>query len=101
MIISSQSYRDYNIVDEKIYQIAEDKIVEIPVTFAGELNGEQYFIQVDGHHTMEAAKELEIEIRFVEVAQPTWDNDWTIEDVLAANYNDCDWYNVETGQSAF
>lgn len=103
MIISSQSYLDYNKVDEKISQLRNSDSVTLPVVKAGELDGESIFILVDGHHTMEAAKELGLSISFDEQSGKDWnfDKNWSLEDALEANWMDSDWRNVETGKAAF
>jgi hypothetical protein len=101
MIISSQRHRDYNIVDQKVKELEGQKKVEIPVHYAGELNQEKYYIQIDGHHTLEAAHELGLTVEFVEAPHNDWDSSWSLEEALEANYNDSDWYNVETGGPAF
>jgi hypothetical protein len=101
MIISSQSYRDYSKVDQKLEELAAEKSVQIPVHYAGELDGEKYFIQIDGHHTLEAAKELGLEVRFIETEHNDWDKSWSLDEALEANWMDSDWYNVETGKAAF
>ena len=56
MIISSQSHRDYSIVDQKLQELQGKESIQIPVHYAGEMDGEKYFIQIDGHHTLEAAR---------------------------------------------
>jgi hypothetical protein len=101
MIISSQSHRDYSIVDQKIQELQGKESVQIPVHYAGEMDGEKYFIQIDGHHTLEAARELGLRVEFVETDHNNWDNSWSLDEALEANWNDCDWYNVETGKVAF
>lgn len=104
MIISSQKYRDYNIVDQKLAELDGRESVEIPVHYAGELDGEKYFIQIDGHHTLEAAREIGLPVEFVEVGKDyhnDWDDSWTLDEALENNYIDSDWYDVETGKEAF
>lgn len=54
-------------------------------------------IQADGHHTMAAARELGIEIRFVFSADP---EGLSGEVALDARWNDGDWYDVETSDPA-
>lgn len=101
MIISSQEYRNYDKVDQKIEELNGKSTVEIPVHYAGEANGEKYYIQIDGHHTLEAAKELGIEVNFVEVESNEWNSDWTLDEALEANWMDSDWRDVQTGKLAF
>lgn len=101
MIISSQSHRDYSIVEQKIAELNGKDSVRIPVHYAGEMDGEKYFIQIDGHHTLEAACELGLKVEFVETDHNNWDASWTLEEALENNFNDCDWYDVETGKAVF
>lgn len=101
MIISSQSHRDYSIVDQKLQELQGKESVQIPVHYAGEMDGEKYFIQIDGHHTLEAARELGLKVEFVEANHNNWDNSWSLDEALENNWNDCDWYDVKTGKTAF
>lgn len=59
-----------------------------------DLDGNNLYILVDGHHRKEAAEELGIEIRYEEVKNK---HGVTGEALLDACYNDSDWYDVETG----
>ena len=103
MIISSQSYLDYSVVDEKISQLQGSNSVTLPIVKAGELDGESIFILVDGHHRLEAAKELGIPVSFEEQNGSDWnfDSRWSLDDALAACWMDSEWENVETGKAAF
>lgn len=95
MIISSQHYINPDIVEEKETQLiaAGTTCVEIPCKNVG--NG--YAIQVDGHHTLAAARELGIEIKFVIDGDIEGLNTYRdFDEALEANWNDGDWYNVET-----
>ena len=64
-VISSQHYLDWNRVEEKMEEIKDADIVEIQCHAIGEIDGEEYAVQVDGHHTLAAARELGIEIEFL------------------------------------
>lgn len=65
-IISSQRFRDWNIIAEKMEQLEAEgaEFVTVPVVNAFM---DDMFIVVDHHHLMTAARELDIEIRFEEV----------------------------------
>ncbi len=65
-IISSQRFRDWNIIMEKMEELEASGVtfVSIPVVNAFL---DDMFIVVDHHHLMTAARELGIEIRFEEV----------------------------------
>ncbi len=98
-IISSQSFINEEIVEEKIRNLKESGVstVEIPCEEVGELDGEEYAIQIDKHHTLAAARELGLEIKFVVLGKvDDYDQYDNTEDRIAAHYDDCDWYNVET-----
>lgn len=70
-VISSQSYRDHDIVDIKKEQLkaANAEFVVVPVVSAHgkDYDGNDLFIVVDHHHLMTAAQELGIDIRYEEV----------------------------------
>lgn len=92
-VISSQHFIDWDIVENKMEQIIGSDFVEIPCYEIGEINGENMAIQADGHHTMTAARELGIEIRFTFSSEP---EGLSGEDALNAHWNDGDWYDVES-----
>ena len=54
-IISSQHYLDWNIVEEKMNEIEGMESIEIPCCEIGKIDGEEYAVQVDGHHTLASA----------------------------------------------
>ena len=56
-IISSQHHIDWEIVEEKMEALKDAKSVVIPCWNIGEIDGEEYAIMADGHHTMTAARE--------------------------------------------
>ena len=97
-IISSQHFIDWNIVEKKMGQLSGSDFVEIPCYEIGEIEGEEMAIQADGHHTMAAARELGIEIRFVFSEEP---EGLTGEAALDAHWNDGDWYDVEKSNPAY
>lgn len=96
-VISSQHYIDWNIVEQKMDEIAGSKFVEIPCYEIGEVDGEEMAIQADGHHTLAAARELGIEIRFVFSPDP---EGLTGETALNERWMDGDWYDVEGSDPA-
>lgn len=96
-IISSQHYLDWNIVEEKMNEIKEMESVEISCCKIGEINGEEYAVQVDGHHTLAAARELGIPVEFTFCEDP---EGLTGDKYLFAHYMDGDWYNVEESNPA-
>lgn len=96
-IISSQHYLDWNIVEEKMNEIEGMESIEIPCCEIGEIDGEEYAVQVDGHHTLAAARELGIPVEF------TFDEDpdgLEGEEYLVNHYMDGDWYDVEKSNPA-
>ncbi|AXH72275.1 MAG: chromosome partitioning protein [Caudoviricetes sp.] len=96
--ISSQSYINDEIVAEKI----EAKDFDVFVSPVFEIDGESYRVVMDGHHSLAAAKEAGVQANYIE--QDCSDNDTiclldagNIDDFLAANRIDCDFYDVATG----
>lgn len=93
MIVSSQHYINWDIVEEKMEELSGRDCVTIPCWDIGEVDGIEMAIQADGHHTLAAARELGIEVKFEIIDEP---EHLTGETALNAHYNDGDWYNVET-----
>ncbi|KAA8385464.1 ParB/RepB/Spo0J family partition protein [Acetobacter tropicalis] len=100
--ISSQKFLDEEIVAEKI--AAEDFTVFVSPSF--EIDGEEYRLMLDGHHSFAAAKEAGVEPVIIE--QDGTDNDTicllnagNIDDFLAVNRNDCDFYDISTGRDVW
>lgn len=96
-IISSQHYLDWNIVEEKMNKIKDMEVVSIPCCEIGEIDGEEYAVQVDCHHTLAAARELGIPVEFTFSEDP---EGLSGDDYLQAHYMDGDWYNVEKSDPA-
>lgn len=96
-IISSQHFLDWEIVEEKIKKIAGAESVEIPCCEIGEIDGVEYAVQIDGHHTLAAARELRIPVEFVFGEDP---EGLIGEDYLQAHWMDGDWYDVERSNPA-
>ena len=65
-VITSQSYRDYDIIAEKIEQLKGATKITLTVweTEMKNEEGQELYILADGHHTYEAAKELGLDIEF-------------------------------------
>lgn len=64
-IISSQHYLNWDTVEEKMNEIEGMECVEIPCCEIGEIDGEEYAVQIDCHHTLAAARELGIPVEFI------------------------------------
>ena len=100
--ISSQAYRDDEIVAEKLAN--EDFTVYVTPVFT--IEGEEYRVVTDGHHSLEAAKLAGVDPVFVEQSIRENDNiamleNGQIEMFLEHAYVDTDWYDIETGYWAF
>lgn len=93
-IISSQHYINDSIVDRKIaeLQAAGADHVVITCSYVGVIDGVEYAMQSDGHHTLAAARELDLAVEFDVGDDP---ESLTGEELLAARYMDGDWYDVE------
>ena len=94
MIISSQHYIDYNIVDQKIEEIGGSE----EITLVAWKVDENYAVLSDGHHTYTAAKELEIKVNFEIVSHPEGIEG---EDLLEQAWMDGDWYDIETEKAVW
>lgn len=98
-VISSQRYLDEQMVADKLDGLAQSgaAYIECPIIDAEmtDLNGEDVYVMIDNHHTLAAARELGLEIRFETVANPY--GDLHGDDLLEQCYMDSDWYYVETG----
>lgn len=97
-IISSQHYIDWTIVNEKMEQIKDTDKIVIPCWYVGEIDGVEYAMQADAHHTLAAARELGIEVEFDITDDP---EDLVGENMLETRWMDGDWYNVETSDPAY
>ena len=91
-IISSQRYIDWDIVESKIDWMTSEGIesLDVPVVRC-EIDGVEYGIVADAHHRMVAARELGLEINFVEI-----DNEYGSEgeELLEKMWMDSDYYDV-------
>ena len=96
-VMSSQRFLDEDIVEEKKKYLEENNITEItcPVTkaYMQDLDGNDLFILTNMHHTLAAARELGIRVKFEEV-----DNDFTEstdgEEICREYYMGDHWYYV-------
>ena len=91
--ISSQHYIDAEIVEEKKAELEGVTEVVIPCTYVGVIDGVEYAMQNDKHHTLAAARELGIPVVF-DVEDDA--EGLTGEALREVRYNDGDYYNVET-----
>lgn len=97
--ISAQRYLDDAIVTAK--RESADYTVMVSPVFA--IDGQDYRVVLDGHHSLAAAKVDGVEPEFVE--QDVSDNDTLallergeIEDFLAIHRIDSDYYDIATGE---
>lgn len=103
-VISSQKFRNWETVEEKKELLEGVDKVEVPVVNAHvkDFDGNDLYIMVDKHHTLSAAIELGIEIKFYEVEdEVAYHQD--IEDengeaILEAHRADSDWYYIDTDE---
>lgn len=97
--ISSQHFLDESIVEEKMDQLAKSNVesVEIPCTYVGFIDGEEYAIVVDHHHTLAAARMLGIPYTYVVYDDP---EGLTGESVLEVRWIDGEYYDVEISNPA-
>ena len=91
--ISSQHYINAEIVDAKKAELEGVTEVVIPCTYVGIIDGVEYAMQNDKHHTLAAARELGIPVVF-DVEDDS--EGLTGEKLLETRYNDGDYYDVET-----
>lgn len=100
-VISSQRYINNKTVEHKMDEISGR--VTLPVMYAGEFEGEAVYILIDGHHTAEAARELDLPIDYKIIDRNAWgyDTRWTLEDALENLWIDSDWYDHQTGIDFF
>lgn len=101
-VISSQRFRDEEIVERKIEELKDSNttIIKVPVVnaYIQDLEGNDLYIMIDHHHTHEAAKTLGIEIEFEEVPDETSYckdiEDKNGEAICAAHFMDSNWYYI-------
>jgi hypothetical protein len=102
MVISSQRFINEEIVAEKI--AAED--FEVMLSPGFEIDGEIYQVVLDGHHSLQAAKQAGVD-PFFWVADCS-DHDaiglldaGNIDDFMMAVHMGNDYYNTETGKDVW
>ncbi len=96
-VMSSQRFLDDETVEDKKEEIIAEGIKEIicPITkaYVQDLEGNDMYILTDKHHTLAAARELGIPVKFEEV-----ENDFTTstngEDVCAEYYGGDHWFYI-------
>lgn len=99
--ISSQSFRNDSIVQEKI----DNQDFEVFVSPEFVVDGETFAVVLDGHHSHQAAIEAGVEPEYIE--QDDRDNDnialleHGVDAFLEAVFDDTDWHDINTGRSAF
>lgn len=93
--ISSQRYRDESIVQEK--RESGDRVVSV-VTI--DLDGTEYRVVVDGHHSLQYCIDDGIEPELVEVTDSDTRScaDDDPQQWLENRYHDSDYYDILTGQ---
>jgi hypothetical protein len=88
--ISSQTYRDQNIVDKKI----NNKDFTVTVFTIND----EYRMIVDGHHALEAAQQEDIEPEWIETEIDTYRQElesMNLSEFLEIHMIDCNYYNVD------
>lgn len=93
-VISSQRYVSDSILAEKIAELEADQPAEI-ILEAWDVKDYDCAILYDGHHTLEAASQRGIPVRFEVVDHPEGISG---ENLLEQAWMDSDWYEVETGR---
>ena len=97
-VVSSQQFIDWDIVAEKREMLENNEVeyVEIPVLEAEyqDMEGNDLFIMIDKHHTLQAAKELGIEIIFDVVANDDGNAKGYL--LFEEQWQDTNWYYVST-----
>lgn len=96
-VISSQPYLNWDIVEQKKADMVGLPFASVLCYEIGEVDGEEIAILADGHHTLAAARELGIEVRFSFVEEP---EGLSGEAALDARWMDGDWYYVESSDPA-
>ena len=95
-VISSQRYIDDNIVDEKVAAFEANGIPKEITLDTWEVNdGNNTVILYNGHHTLEAAKQLGIKVNFTSSPHPERIDG---ENLLNQAWMDSDWRDVVTGK---
>lgn len=101
-VISSQRYRNDEIVEKKIDSLVAngETVVVVPVVraYIKDLEGNELYIMVDKHHTLEAARELGLNVKFEEVEDDlAYYEDiekHNGEAICEAHWMDSNWYYI-------
>ena len=101
-IISSQRYTNDEIVASKL--ASQDYTVTLSPAFA--VDGIEYQVILDGHHSLEASRLAGVDPEYVEADKRTADTvalleRGEVEEFLAATWIDSDYYVVATGESVW
>lgn len=91
--LSSQRYRNEETVAAK--QAAKDYVVHYVVAV---VDGDEYRLVCDGHHSYEAAKRDGVEPTYLHSATSQAAVDHSVEDYMAQAWIDADWYDLATGR---
>lgn len=105
-IISSQRYRDDEIIEQKIEELeaAGIKKITAPVVkaYMKDLDGNDLYILTDKHHTISAAIALGIAIEFEEVEDELSYyadiENQNGEGICEAHWMDSNWYYIDTDE---
>jgi len=96
-IISSQRYLENEIVCKKLEELEASGATSITLQ-AWDVKEYKCAVLFNGHHTLEAARQLEISVNFEVIDHP---ERLTGDDLLEQAWMDSDWYEVETGKLFF
>jgi len=99
--ISSQHYRDQDIIDAK--RAAGDYVVLVSPVFSH--GGEEISVVIDGHHSHAAAIADGVEPIYITATDQQCDKIALIEEdselYLDASWVDGDWHNINTGMGVW
>ncbi len=101
MIISSQAYREDEIIEKKI----NNSDFEVLVSPEFDYEGEVFQVVIDGHHSYEAA--IKTGNKPIYIVATSQDVDYIellktdVELFLETTYIDSDWYYLESGMNVW
>lgn len=95
-IISSQRYINNKILNEKIewFELNRPGEIILPVW---DVDGDMAVLG-DGHHTLEAARQVGVSVCFIVVEHP---EGLYGDNLLENSWIDSDWYDITTGELVF